>query len=132
MDDGRRGIERESVTPVGYQEASREYRQHADEALKDGDFGQASEKLGGAAAELVKAVAESRGWEHNGHSQLFGAVRCLAEETGDQELSDLFRSAGFLHTNFYEPWLPGEDVERAAGEVHRLLQKVEGLLEVSV
>ena len=55
-------------------------------------------------------------------------VRRLTEETEDPELSSLFRLAGQLHTNFYENWLPPEDVVQASGEVKQLLDKLEALL----
>ncbi len=42
--------------------------------LAGGDARQASEKGWGAAAQIVKAVANSRGWQHRGHSLLFDAV----------------------------------------------------------
>ena len=119
------------MATLNYREASQEYLQHAHQALEEGDYPQASEKLWGAAAVMVKAVAESRGWPHNGHNQLFSAINRLADETGDEELPTLFRAAGFLHTNFYERWLPPEDVARAAGEVNRLLQKLGEHLGVS-
>jgi hypothetical protein len=120
------------MIPVEHRGAALEYLREGREAVRNSDYPQASEKLWGATAEMVKAVAEARGWPHNGHYQLFSVINCLADETGDSELPTLFRAASALHTNFYEWWLPPGDVERAAEEVNRLLQKLEGFLEVSV
>ena len=90
--------------------------------LAQGDTRQASEKGWGAAAQAVKAVAESRGWEHRTHAVLFRAVTRLAEETGNDEIDRLFGAANSLHGNFYENWLTSnqvrllvEDVERSVG-----------------
>lgn len=94
------------TSAVDCRQASQEYLVDARRELDDGDYPQASEKLWGAAAEMVKAVAETRGWPH------------------------IFRAAGFLHTNFYERWLPPEDVKQAAGEVELLIDKLQGLMEV--
>ncbi len=111
-----------------YADISREYLESAQEAIGQGDYRQASEKLWGSAAVMVKAVAERRGWEHGGHALLFQAVRRLSDETGDPELSLLFRLAGQLHMNFYENWLPPEDVVQALGEVKRFLGRLEASL----
>ena len=115
---------------INYREASQEYLEHARKALEEDDYPQGSEKLWGAAAEMVKAVAESRGWQHNGHALLFTVVNRLADETGDDDLTLLFRAASGFHINFYERWLPPDDVKRAVGEMERLIDKLQGSLEV--
>jgi hypothetical protein len=119
------------MTPTEYRDAGREYMGDARDALAEVKYAQASEKLWGASAVTVKAVAENRGWPHDGHAQLFSAVNRLADETGDPELRDLFRGAGFLHTNFYEKWMSPEYVEQAFGQVERFIGKLEEYLEVS-
>ena len=70
--------------------------------LAEGDLLQASEKGWGAAARMVKAFAETRGWRHRTHGDLHRAVGRLAEESADQRLRSRFRSASALHQNFYE------------------------------
>ena len=85
-----------------YQVASRQLLGQGREELAQGDTRQASEKGWGEAAQIVKAIGESRGWAHGGHGQLFTAVRNLREETGDEEISRLFHVANSLHNNFYE------------------------------
>ena len=113
-----------------YREAGLKYLAVAHDSLGEGNVPQASPKPWGAAAEMVKAVAASRGWRHDGHTHLFTVINRLADETGDEEMATLSRAASALHTNFYEQWLPAQDVERAAGEVRHLLQKLDQLLEV--
>ena len=51
-----------------YTDASRELMAKAREELAQGDLRQASEKGWGAPAQMVKGIAEQRGWDHNGHS----------------------------------------------------------------
>lgn len=110
-----------------YSELSAEYLRKAQVHLAEGDLKQASEKGWGAAAVAVKAVAESRGLDHNGHFLLRRILRQLVEETGDDELSEHFGLAESLHINFYEARLPAEDVELYLGHVERLVGKLEGL-----
>ena len=108
--------------------ASREFLTKAQEALEQDDLGQASEKGWGAAAQMVKAISEQRGWQHNGHAYLFQAVRQLADETGDNQLVRLFQIANSLHINFYENWIPKESVRESLEAVQEFVDKAERLL----
>ena len=73
-----------------YRERSREYLSKAFQELAEGDLTQASEKGWGAAALIIKAVADERGMRHNHHALLDDIVDALAQETGENELEDLF------------------------------------------
>ena len=97
----------------------------AHDYLAADDLLQASEKGWGAAAQAVKSVAETRGWPHNGHRQLFGAIGRLVAETGDEDIRIAFGLAGALHTNFYEGWLEREAVEIYLSHVAGLVEKLE-------
>ena len=110
-----------------YRELSAGYLRHARELLAEGDLPQASEKGWVAAATAVKALAEVRGLDHNGHFLLHRIVRQLVEETGDDELSEHFGLAEALHINFYEARLPAEDVELYLSHVERLVGKLSDL-----
>ena len=105
----------------------RDFLTKARHYLAEDDLLQASEKGWGAAAQMVKCVAEDRGWSHEGHRQLWSAVNRLVEETGDREMQTAFGLAGALHTNFYEGWLPRENVENYLAQVEALVLKLEGL-----
>ena len=52
------------MTTQTYQQASQRFLAQAKEELAAGDLQQASEKGWGAAAQMLKAIAEQRGWEH--------------------------------------------------------------------
>jgi len=71
-----------------YARLSEKYLKEADDLLAKGDYVQASEKLWGAAALMVKAVAASRGVSISSHGELF-QLRQEAwrggEEPGAQE-----------------------------------------------
>ena len=95
--------------------------------LGDDDLQQASEKGWGAAAQMVKAASEARGWRHNGHRQLWAGVKRLADETEDRQILTLFGAADSLHTNSYEDWMPREIVEVYLGQVGELLDKLNRL-----
>ncbi len=111
-----------------YRERSREYLAKAFRELEAGDLTQASEKGWGAAAQMVKAVADERGLEHRHHAVLIRLTHDLVRETGDPELQDLFDSANALHGNFYEDVLVHEEVEQRLYRVAVFVDQVERLL----
>ena len=95
--------------------------------LAQGDPRQASEKGWGTAAQMVKAVAEGRNWEHKSHAALHNIVSRLADETDDNDLRRLFHVANSLYTNFYENWCTDEDVRVGLEDIQRFLDKLEPL-----
>jgi len=99
--------------------------------LAKGDLAQASEKVWGAVAEAVKAVAESRGWEHFKHRDLAEAISRLYEETGDPEIPRLYASAESLHANFYEGFASPGLVRLYAKDAEELIEKLKGMLPKS-
>ena len=110
-----------------YNTTGREFLTRAGTYLAEDDLLQASEKGWGAAAQMVKSVAEARGWPHNGHHQLWSIVNRLVDETGNQQLRTAFTAAAALHTNFCEGWLPRENVEDYLRQVGDLLSTLESL-----
>ena len=115
------------MTPQTYQSASRQLLAQGREELTAGDVRQASEKGWGAAAQMVKAIAEQRGWTHRSHAALYNAVSRLVAETGDDEVGRLFHIASALHVNFYEDWDNAENVTRGLDDVERFLDRLEPL-----
>ena len=55
-------------------ETAREFLIKGRAHLAEGDLLQASEKGWGAASQMVKAVAEARGWRHSTHGDLYRTV----------------------------------------------------------
>ena len=97
------------------------------QALAVGDVRQASEKGWGAAAQIVKAVAQQRGLQHQSHAALYRVVDQLATETGDDDIYLLFQVANQLHVNFYEGWETAGNVSRALTAVRRFIEKLSAL-----
>ena len=97
--------------------------------LEQGDTRQASEKAWGATAQMLKSIAQQRGWEHRGHRLIRRVASRLADETGDAEIRRLYRVASDLHTNFYEGTDTAADVRAGLDDVQRLLDKLVPLLD---
>ncbi|MBW8050252.1 MAG: hypothetical protein FVQ77_07930 [Cytophagales bacterium] len=95
--------------------------------MKKGELQQASEKIWGAAAQIVKAYAQKKGWVHNGHRELFEVVGKIASETDDEELRGLFGNASALHSNFYEGWFSKKDVIANSEQVKKFVDKIKSI-----
>lgn len=90
------------MTTQQYQQASEHFLEQARRELADGNLAQASEKGWGTATQMLKAVAEQRGWEHIRHRQYHRTASRLRPETRDIDIRRLFAVASHLHENFYE------------------------------
>ena len=96
--------------------------------LAEGDLMEASAKGWGAAEQMVKAVAESRGWDHADRGDLSRAVGLVAEELSDRRLRRLFRSANALDQNSYEDDMPAATVAVGIDDVERFTAALESHL----
>ena len=104
-----------------YAVLSRRFVRQAQEEFDKGDRLQASEKAWGAAAHAVKAVAVSKGWNHNSHRLLFDIVDQVSRDVENPGLRSLFHAANSLHQNFYENWQPDGSVQAGINEVKQLV-----------
>lgn len=111
----------------GYLQTSKELLSKAKAELVQDDLLQASEKLWGAAAHAVKAIAKRRRWPHDSHRRLFEAVNRLSIETGDRDLTTFFEVAAALHVNFYEVVRPREFIENDLQVVEGFTRRLESL-----
>ena len=116
------------TTTADYQASSRAMMAQSHSELAQGDLQQASEKGWGAAAQMMKAIADARGWEHGRHRHLHRIASRLRGETGDGDIRRLFAVASTLHENFYENQMTAEDIEQDLADVERLLEKLEVLM----
>ena len=112
------------MTTQQYRQASEHFMEQAKQELAVGDLPQASEKGWGAAVQVLKAVAEQRGWEHSRHRHHLVTVSRLRSETGDGDIRRLFRAASDLHENFYENTMQPFEVAESLDDVEALLGKL--------
>ena len=99
---------------------------HAQEMIDKGDRLQASEKIWGAVAHAVKAVAVERGWPYNHHADGGVIVDYIAERAGDAEMAPLFDSIENLHRNFYEDVYSLPRIRQRLERAKRLISLLRG------
>ena len=91
-----------SATVDYHRERSRHFLSLVDDELTRGELEEASNKVWGAAAHAIKAVAERRGWQHHAHALLEDAVmRLIQEEGAPQHLFGQYMMASAYHQRFY-------------------------------
>ena len=108
---------------------SEKYLKEAEEFLNKGDHTQASEKVWGAASQIVKALAAKRGKALRSHRELHVFVSEIRRELKDPEISTLWLSANSLHQNFYENWLPEETVKDGMENVRKFVKRIKELIK---
>jgi len=111
-----------------YERLNYKYLKEAEDLLSRKDYAQASEKLWGASAEIVKAVAAKRGVSLGTHRSIGEFVDKLHREYPDWHLREAFAYANSLHTNFYENWLTEEFVIEATEKIRQFIHKLKSLL----
>jgi len=111
-----------------YLDLNRKYLREGEDLLVKGDSVQASEKLWGASAEIVKAIAAHRGLELKTHADLWTFTTKLSSELGDPEILKLFATANYLQQNFYENVMTLEAVRASAEAVNQFIERAEKLL----
>ncbi len=98
----------------------------AGEEFETGELFLASEMIWGAVAHYLKSVAKYRGWQNERHQDLNDVATDLAYETDNPvRVLYLYRSAGGMHTNFYEDWLSSRDVVIGMNDAEELIRRLE-------
>jgi xylose isomerase len=75
----------------------------------------------------VKALAAKEGEELRSHASLWQYVNDLAKKLQDSELRYLWRTANCLHQNFYENWMPSDEVALALEDVKKFIERLKKL-----
>ena len=110
-------------------ETARKFLVDADSEFAAGDRMQASEKMWGAAAHAIMAVAQQRGWRFGGHRRMIEVARRIASELNDEDLRLGLDAARQLHSNFYHDHMEVGRLEINSERVRRFVAKMLALVE---
>ncbi len=92
--------------------------------LVKGDRLQASEKLWGASAHAVKAIAIERGWEHERHASIIGAARLLRTEYNNPALGHI-SLANYHHQNYYKNVVTNDEIQDDLQDIESFLDELD-------
>ena len=120
-------------TPDDYLQLSRRAVEQSRIELAAGDRVQASEKVSGAVATALKAIAEQRGWRHDSHPLRDAVVSQLGAELGPSTppAQILYRgrdAAKAQHRNFYENTLYEDDILESIAVGEAFVQAIARLM----
>ena len=110
-------------------ETARKFLADAEREFAAGDHLQASEKMWGAAAHAIMAVAQQRGWKFGSHRRMLEAARRVADELDDGDFHTGLESARVLHSNFYHDHLEEAELAPTAEVVRRFVDKMIALVD---
>ena len=103
----------------------------SDREFAAGDTLQGSEKLWGAAAHAVMALAQQRGWRFGDHRSLKTAANRLSDELREPGIASDFGLAEKFHANFYHDFMQDFEIDGDRALVHRFVNRVLSLPELS-
>ena len=110
-------------------QTAREFLILSEQEFADGDFLQASEKLWGAVAHSILAIARQRNWRYGSHNDLIAAATRLSEEQDDISLRSQFKEARRLHANYYHGFLDAPELDDLRPIAHDLTRRVLALAQ---
>ena len=102
----------------------------ADAEIEALDAMQGSEKLWGAATQVVIAAAQQRAWPYGSYCEMRNAVRRLGEEYGEPSLRDWFQGAELCHVNFYHGVMDDDALDFARQRVHQFVTRMQELINL--
>ena len=105
-------------------QTARTFLDESDALFDEGDVLQGSEKVWGAAAHAMMAVAQQRGWPYDSHGSLKHAARLLSEESGELSIGDRFAVAEKFHINFYHHRMEEFQIESDRPRVRALVERL--------
>lgn len=107
-----------------YTELSEKYINDAEILLKKGDLPQTSEKLWGAFATIVKAVAAKHNKDVKTHDGISHYLASISRELRDESLLTAGLTANALHQNFYENSLTVEFVRKGSKTIRLFVNRM--------
>ena len=114
-------------SPEEHRAMSQRFLVHAQRELNARRRLQASEKIWGAVAHQLAAVAEQRGWMHQTHNQFRDAIHYLAKEHGRRDLVDNFSSLEGFHSNFYSNAQTSPEIQEGIEDATRYVADLEAI-----
>ena len=112
-------------------QTAQDFLEKSDRYFADGDQLQGSEKLWGAAAHAILAVARIRGRRVGSHRRLREMADALAQEISEPLIAADFDAAERFHANFYHGYMTDYDIAAERPAVRRLVRRVLALPELN-
>ena len=110
-------------------QTAQEFLVKSDGYFAEGDVLQGSEKLWGAAAHAVMAVAQQRGWKYGNHYTLRETALRFADELEDERISLGLGVAEKFHANFYHEFMEDSELDMNRPLAKRFVARMLALVD---
>ncbi len=110
-------------------QAARDFLAASDREFAAGDHLQGSEKLYGAATQVVIAMCQQRGWRYRSHRAMKQAISDFSREYDDPFIIGGFSAAERFHENFFHDNLEDYDIDTERPAVHQFVARMLAILE---
>ena len=117
------------MAKVSHAQIARDFLSKSIEEFASGDNLQASEKLWGATAHAIMAVAENRGLKCNSHKGYRAVINQLTDSPDYQLLRLGFSAAEMFHGNFYNNFMASETIDESRPDVENVVRLLLQLAE---
>ena len=117
------------MSALEHAQTARDFLVASDREFDAGDHLQGSEKLYGAATQVIIAICQQRGWKYNSHRAMKWAVNELAQEIGEPFISGGFIAAENFHRNFFHDHMEDYEMESDRPQVHRFVNRMLTVLD---
>ncbi len=110
-------------------QTAQDFLTKSDSYFAEGDVLQGSEKLWGAAAHAVMAVAQERGWDFGSHYAIRQVALRLADEMEDERISLGLGVAEKFHANFYHNFMEDSELDMSRPLAQRFVERILSLVD---
>lgn len=121
------------MSALEHAQTARDFLVASDREFDAGDYLQGSEKLYGAATQVIIAICQQRGWKYNTHRAMKRAVGELAREYDDDVIADAliggYVAAENFHRNFFHDHMEDYQREEDRPTVHRFVARLLTLVD---
>ena len=117
------------MSALEHAQTARDFLVASDREFDAGDHLQGSEKLYGAATQVIIAICQQRGWAYDNRRAVKWAVDELAKEIEEPYISGGFIAAENFHRNFFHDHMEDYQMEEDRPNVHRLVARLLTLLD---
>lgn len=113
----------------GYIQMAQDFLEKSDDCFAKGDVLKGSENAWDAAAHIVMAAAQQRGWPSGTHRHLSSVVRRLAEERNDPYLVSEFGVVEKFRANSHYGFMEDFEYEYDTPLVRDFVRKIRAIVE---
>ena len=110
-------------------QTARDFLVKSDNYFTEGDVLQGSEKLWGAAAHSIIALAQQRGWKYGNHYAIRQVVRRIEDELDDERISLGLIAAEKFHANFYHEFMDDDELDMGRPAARRFVERILALTD---